>query len=61
MEDDSRKAMAIVNLQAIINEEDVDKIITLLQQNDWDESVSQVISSLSLYKHGFMSKNELVI
>jgi hypothetical protein len=39
MEDDSKKTMAIVNLQAIINCEDVDKVIELLEQNDWDESV----------------------
>lgn len=29
---------AIINLQAIINVEDVDLVIKLLEQNDWDES-----------------------
>jgi hypothetical protein len=32
--------MAIKNLQAIINIEDVDLAITLLQQNGWDESLA---------------------
>jgi hypothetical protein len=31
--------MAIVNLQAILNIEDVDKVIELLEQNNWDETV----------------------
>lgn len=31
--------MAIVNVQAILNIEDVDKVIELLEQNNWDESV----------------------
>jgi hypothetical protein len=36
--------MAIVNLQAILNIEDVDKIIELLEHNNWDESVILLMS-----------------
>ena len=39
IDDDERKSMAIVNLQAILNIEDVDRIIELLEQNNWDETV----------------------
>lgn len=41
--------MAIVNLQAMLNLEDVDQVIALLQQNNWDESV-MAISSLSHFQ-----------
>jgi len=27
-----------MNLQAMLNIEDIDKVIQLLEQNDWDES-----------------------
>lgn len=33
-------SMAIDNLQAILGEDDVDKVIELLQQNQWDESAA---------------------
>lgn len=35
---DEEMSMAVTNLQAIIDVEDVDLIIRLLEQNDWDES-----------------------
>lgn len=31
-------SMAIVNLQAMLNIEDIDKVIKLLEENNWDES-----------------------
>ena len=41
--------MAIVNLQAILSADhpdlDVDAVITLLEKNDWDESVGAAYSS----------------
>ena len=33
---DEDKSMAIVNLQAMLNIEDIGKVIELLEQNDWD-------------------------
>ena len=39
IDDDSKKTMSIVNLQAMLNVEDVDQVIKLLQENNWDESV----------------------
>jgi len=30
--------MAIMNVQAMLNIEDIDKVIQLLEQNNWDES-----------------------
>ena len=41
IDEDAKKSMAIVNLQAIIGEDDVDKVIALLEQNNWDESVTK--------------------
>jgi hypothetical protein len=35
---DDEMGMAIMNLQAMLNIEDIDRVIELLQQNDWDES-----------------------
>ena len=32
--------MAIINLQAMLNIEDLDTAIALLEQNNWDEAVS---------------------
>ena len=40
IDEDEKKSMAILNLQAILGMDDVDKVIELLQQNNWDESVS---------------------
>ena len=34
---DDARSMAIMNLQAILDIEDLDKVIRLLEQNDWDE------------------------
>ena len=34
---DDKMSMAIMNLQAMINIDDIDKIIQLLEQNNWDE------------------------
>lgn len=36
---DAKKSEAIMNLSAMINVEDTDKVIELLEQNNWDESV----------------------
>lgn len=33
-------SIAIDNLSAMLNTEDVDKVIELLQQNNWDESAA---------------------
>ena len=33
--------MAIINLQAMLNIDETDKVIELLQQNEWDESVTK--------------------
>ena len=48
IDEDAKKSMAIVNLQAILQSEqgevEVDKIIELLEANGWDESVSEVLS-----------------
>ena len=35
---DEEMSMAVTNLQAIINIEEIDLIIQLLEQNNWDES-----------------------
>ena len=32
--------MAIVNLQAILDTDDLDKVIQLLEQNNWDEGLA---------------------
>ena len=37
MEED-KKSLAIVNLQAMTGSDDIDKIIRMLEENDWDES-----------------------
>ena len=41
IDEDSKKSMAIVNLQAMLSDEnrdiEIDQIITLLETNDWDE------------------------
>ena len=37
---DAEMSMAIENLSAIIDETDMDKVIALLQQNNWDESAA---------------------
>eukprot|EP00347_Sterkiella_histriomuscorum_P016338 403353573 len=42
IDEDERKSMAIVNLQAMLNLEDVDKIIGLLEQNNWDEAQAAI-------------------
>lgn len=39
MVQDAKKSEAIMNLSAMINVEDTDKVIELLEQNNWDESV----------------------
>jgi hypothetical protein len=38
--DDEKRTFSIVNLQAILNIDDMDVVIKLLQENNWDESVS---------------------
>lgn len=35
---DDQMSMAIVNLQAMLQIEDIDQVIKLLQDNNWDES-----------------------
>lgn len=35
-----KKSIAIMNLQAMLDIEDTGKVIELLEQNNWDESVS---------------------
>jgi hypothetical protein len=35
---DEDKSLAIVNLQAMLNIEDIGKVIELLEENNWDES-----------------------
>ena len=35
---DDKKSLAVINLQAMLNIEDMSKIFELLEQNDWDES-----------------------
>lgn len=35
---DDEKSLAIVNLQAMLNIEDIGKVIELLEQNGYDES-----------------------
>lgn len=37
--DDEKRTYSIVNLQAILNIDDMDVVIKLLQENNWDESV----------------------
>jgi UBA-like domain len=37
--DDEKKSLAIMNLQAILNLDDMDIVIQLLEHNNWDESV----------------------
>ena len=37
---DAEMSMAIDNLSAILNTQDVDQVIELLQQNNWDESAA---------------------
>lgn len=37
---DESKSLAIMNLQAILDLDNVDKLVSLLEQNNWDESVS---------------------
>lgn len=41
IDEDSKKSMAIVNLQAILSDEhrdvEIDQIISLLETNNWDE------------------------
>jgi hypothetical protein len=41
IDEDSKKSMAIVNLQAILSDEnrdiEIDQIINLLENNNWDE------------------------
>jgi hypothetical protein len=39
--DDEKRTHSIVNLQAILNIDDMDVVIKLLQENNWDESVSR--------------------
>jgi hypothetical protein len=39
--DDEKRTFSIVNLQAILNIDDMDVVIKLLQENNWDESVSR--------------------
>lgn len=40
IDDDEKKSMAIVNLQAMLGLEDVDQVISMLEKNNWDETVS---------------------
>jgi hypothetical protein len=35
--DDEKRTFSIVNLQAILNIDDMDVVIKLLQENNWDE------------------------
>ena len=35
---DDKKSMAIINLQAILDSDDIDLIIKLLESNNWDET-----------------------
>jgi protein subunit release factor A len=35
---DEQITLALINLQAMLNIDDMDKLISLLEQNDWDES-----------------------
>ena len=37
--EDEKRSLAIVNLQAMLNIDDTDKVINLLIENNWDESV----------------------
>ena len=37
---DDEKSMAIVNLQAMLNTDDIEKVIELLEQNGYDESLA---------------------
>lgn len=37
---DAEMSMAIDNLSAIIDTQDVDKVIELLEKNNWDESAA---------------------
>ena len=32
--------MAIINLQAMLNTDDLDKVIKLLEKSNWDESLA---------------------
>jgi hypothetical protein len=35
---DEQITIAVMNLQAMLNIDDMDKLLQLLEQNDWDES-----------------------
>ena len=37
-QNDEKMGMAVMNLSAMLNIEDLDKVIKLLEENNWDES-----------------------
>ena len=37
-ENDEKMGMAVMNLSAMLNIDDLDKVIKLLEENNWDES-----------------------
>lgn len=37
-ENDEKMGMAVMNLSAMLNIDDLDKVIKLLEDNNWDES-----------------------
>ena len=37
-ENDEKMGMAVMNLSAMLNIEDLDQVIKLLEENNWDES-----------------------
>ncbi len=62
IDEDEKKSLAIVNLQAMLGDHvDVDKIIELLTQNNWDESViitiDQLLITISQLLNNFMLNN----
>ena len=51
--DDEKKSMAVMNLSAMLDLDDVDKVLHLLENNNWDEAVRSyynpfIVSSLYL-------------
>lgn len=37
---EEEKSMAVLNLQAMLNIEDFDKVLELLEENNWDETAA---------------------
>jgi len=37
-DNDEKMGMAVMNLSVMLNIEDLDRVIKLLEENDWDES-----------------------